>query len=466
MKNTKKENRIPWLFLALGFLFILNPNITIIDPLPDFFGYIIISASLTKIALLCETLSEAKRAFERMILIDGGKTLVIAWVFGIDAVSERATSLLLWSFVFGVLEAIFLIPCYLKLFKGLSELGDYHPNSSIHAAAFNTKKSHTDVMKIFTVVFVLFKAFMTVLPELSDLSSITSFEMGETVSLYRYIGIMRFLACIPVLIVGVIWFANIVRYFRMIANDKEFNASLIERYETDVLPRKGLFIIKNIKTASWFFVAAAVLTLDFTLEGIAVIPDVLVLFALIPAFVYLCKVSNLKKTVIYTLMGAYGVTSVVAYLINYFYLENYNYNAMDKDFTAFAVYLAGVIAVALQGILFICLISAIVKQIQTVVSDHTGYVLGKEVLTESDGKRVAEVHKEINKDFSFMLDFAVVYVIADVAYALYGAIYAFLRYNAGYLGVVNIIFGIVFIGMTVRAFDTLKDTVQTKYMLE
>ena len=36
-------------------------------------------------------------------------------MFGIDALSERTSSLLLWSFVFAVLEAIFLIPAYVKL---------------------------------------------------------------------------------------------------------------------------------------------------------------------------------------------------------------------------------------------------------------------------------------------------------------------------------------------------------------
>lgn len=466
LQAAKNKNRIPWLGLAIGFVFILNPNITVVDFLPDFIGYIIISLSLRKLALIGETLADAKKAFEKMILIDAGKTLAIFWVFGIEAVSERATSLLLWSFVFGVLEGIFLIPCYLKLFKGLSALGNYHPNSSIHLNFGKTKKSITDAMMIFSIAFVILKAVLTVLPELSDLTSISAFESGATVSLYRYIGIMRMLACIPVAVIGLVWYANIVRYFRKIANDTELNNSLNVYYEENVLPRKGLFVIRNVKIASWLFVIAAILTLDLTLDGVTLLPDVLVLPVLIAAFVYIGKFSSLKKTLVYVLGALYGVLSVASYALNYAFHELYSYNAMDRDFSAFLLYFAGVLAVALQGIVFICLLSAIFKQIHTVVAEHTGYVLGKENASDGENRRIAEFHKEINKTFSLALDFAVLYVISDVAYALYGAIYAFLRNNAGYLGMVNIIFGLVFIGMTVRAFDTLKDAVQTKYMLE
>ena len=76
-----------------------------------------------------------------MVLVDAGKLLAILWVFGIEAISERNTGLLLWSFVFGVLESIFAIPAFMKLFNGFSTLGDFHVNSSIHAKGRRGKKA-------------------------------------------------------------------------------------------------------------------------------------------------------------------------------------------------------------------------------------------------------------------------------------------------------------------------------------
>ncbi len=466
IENTNGKNfKIPWLFLSLGFIFVINPNVSIIDPLPDFFGYIIISIALNKLSLLSETMADAKKAFERMILIDGGKTLAFVWIFSIDSAGERASSMLLWSFVFSVLEAIFLIPSYLKLFKGLSDLGDYHPNTAIHGSK-KGKYSYTDIMKVFTVCFIVFKAVMTVLPEFADLSNASYDETSVFVNIYQYIGIMRFLACIPVLTIGIIWLLNIIKYFKRIANDSELNASLVNKYKTDVLPRKGMFIVRNIKTACWLLVLASVLTLDLRIDGNNIIPDLLVLVALIPSFMFISRTTEKIKRSEYTAFVIYGIMSLGSYLLNYIYLETYTYNTMDKNLAAFILYMIWVISVAAKGVSFVSLLSMLIKRINSVIEDHTGYVFGKEINTDGEKRRIDDIHKELKKSFSLVMNIAIVYVISDVVYALYGAIYAFIRHNAGYLSLVNIAVGILFIGVIVRATDTLREAVKTKYMFE
>ena len=59
----KKNMGFGQIIAALFFLF--NPDISIIDVLPDFIGYIILSVALSKIAMISESLYDAKRAFER-----------------------------------------------------------------------------------------------------------------------------------------------------------------------------------------------------------------------------------------------------------------------------------------------------------------------------------------------------------------------------------------------------------------
>ncbi len=465
-ENNKALKRIPWLLLALGFIFTVNPNVSIIDVLPDFIGYIIICTALGKLSMLSETIADAKRAFEKMIVVDAGKALAIVWIFGVGSVSERSSSLLLWSFVFGVLEAIFLIPCYLKLFKGLSDLGDYYPNSTIHTSKRTGVISHTDVMKIFSIVFIVVKAFMTVLPELADLTNFDSFETGAAVNLYRYIGIMRLLSCVPVVLVGIAWFIGMLVYFGKISKDSEFNSALLAHYQEHVLPKKGLFVIRYLKMATWFLIAAAVLSLDIIIDGINIFPDVLVVIPIIFAFVYMCRSSVLKKRSVYILLVLYGVLAIATSILNGYYLENFTYNAMSREFIAFAFYFAYVVVGAAKGIVFVLMLSSLFKQMQTVIKDHTGYVVGKEIESEGERRRIDEVHKEINKCFSVVIDVAIAYVISDSLYSLYGAIYAFLRREAGYLSLINLALGLLFIGMVVRAVDTLKEAVQTKYMLE
>ncbi|MBO7303172.1 MAG: hypothetical protein J6U68_03190, partial [Clostridia bacterium] len=158
LAKKEKSFKIFWGAFAIAFVFLFNPNVAIIDPLPDLIGYLILSLALTKAAMINETLYDAKRSFERLVILDAGKLIAIVWTFGIEAASERDTSLLLWSFVFGVLEVLLAIPAYVKLFEGFTLFGNFHPNTSILGIKESKKKSHTDFFKALSVFFVIFKA--------------------------------------------------------------------------------------------------------------------------------------------------------------------------------------------------------------------------------------------------------------------------------------------------------------------
>ena len=465
-KKRKKAARIPWSAIALAFVFIFNPNISIVDPLPDIFGYVILSASLVKLSMICDGLTDARRAFERMILIDGAKILALLWVFGIEATSERNSSLLLWSFVFGALEIAFAAPAFVKLFEGLNELGNFHVNNSVHASKRVGGQSYTDRLKKLSVFFIVFKSIMSLLPELLVLGTSDYNEGSLFFGLYRYIGVVRGLCFVPVMIVGAVWLGKIIGYFNRIRADRVFCESVSRSYGEKVLPKEGVFAIRNVKIATWLFVVATILTFDFELDGANIFPDILVLAFIIPSFVYLAKSTKLSwRTPMITAI-LYGAASVLSMLSYTYYHSNYNYNAMEKSEEAFFAYLFYVGSVALQGILFVCMIAAFIGAFRRVIHDHTGFVLGREIESEGEKKRVAEVHNELNKSFIHVLDVALIYVLSDILNSLYGAVYAFADKNMGWFGIVNAACAILFVGISVRAVSELREAVQTKYMLE
>ena len=462
----KKDKKITFGAFAIAFLFLFNPNIAIVDPLPDFFGYMIICFALSRLAFLNETLYDAKRAFERMVLVDAGKILAIFWIFGIEAISERNTGLLLWSFVFGVLESIFAIPAFIKLFDGFSALGDFHVNTSIHSKGRVCKKSYTDFVKYFSVIFVVFKALLTCLPELTVLQTTTYDETSQFFSLYRYIAVIRGLCFVPVFIVGLIWLVTAVRYFLRISKDKTFLSSLNAEYAKKRISKNGLFVIKDVKTASLFFLLAGVLTIDFNLDGINILPDILVAVCMGLAFFYFAKTAKIKKTFPVICFALYTVATLFEDFIRYYFAENYYYNAIEKDGKAFTVYIITVIAVAIEGITLILLYSSIAKALRVVIKDHTGYVLGREIESDSEKKQIAEVQKRLSKNFSFVVDAVILCVLADTFYSLYGAFYAFLNKNFGWMSLISIVAGFILIGLSIKAVSELKEAVRTKYMLE
>ncbi|MBP3370424.1 MAG: hypothetical protein J6L85_06700 [Clostridia bacterium] len=465
-KKEKYAARIPWGAIALSFVFFFNPNVSIVDPLPDFIGHIILSLSLVKLSLVCEGLTDARRAFERMILIDGAKLLALLWVFGIEATSERNSSLMLWSFVFGFLEIAFLAPAFVKLFDGFTELGNFHKNTAIHGSSKPGGHSYTDKLKKLSVFLVVFKAVMAFLPELADLTNASYDETSAFIGIYRYIGIMRALCFVPVLAVGIVWLAKALRYVSRIKADKILCESVENTYREKILPKDGIFTVRHVKIATWFFVVAAVLTIDFELDGVNIFPDILVLGFVILSFVYFCKSTKLSFKLPTVMMALYGVSAVLADLADTYYHGRYTYSSMETSSEVFMIYVFYVVAVALKGAIFVGLLAVIFLQLRRVIEGHTGYVRGKEIHSDGEEARILEIHNELSKNFIRVLDVAIVYVLSDILCALYGAFYAFANRNMGWFSIINVACAILFIGMSVRAVSDLREAVQTKYMLE
>ena len=92
MKSRSKSDSMGWGMIAVGLLFLFNPNINIIDVLPDFIGYIFLCLGGAKLTDLNESIDRALSAFRKMILIDAGKWLALMWVFGMSVTSERNSS--------------------------------------------------------------------------------------------------------------------------------------------------------------------------------------------------------------------------------------------------------------------------------------------------------------------------------------------------------------------------------------
>ena len=464
---TKKKN-ISYGALAVAFVFLFNPNITIIDFLPDFIGYIILSIALSKIALLSETLYDAKRAFERLIILDVGKIFSILWVYGMDSGgSEHSTSLLLWSFIFGVLECIFAIPAYIKLFDGFSSLGNFHSNTSIHGKkSRNKKESYTDSVRRFSVFFIILKAVFTCIPEITALGMSSYDDNSRFFDFYDYIGVIRGLFFVPVLIVGTVWLALVIKYFVRISKDRAFTDAINEEYSQKKSTKKGAFIIKDVKIATAFMVIASIFSIDFNLDGINVLPDFFVVVALALSLFYFSKTAKIKKGFAIVAFSLFFIATLLEDYVRYYFADNFYYNAINKNGEAFACYIVTVIAVAVEGIILALVYASAARAIKSVVLDHTGYVLGKSIESEGEKKQILVVQKRLNKNFSVLVDFAIVCALADTFGSLYGAFYAFLNKNFGWMGLLSMVCGLLLVGMTVKAVSELREAVQTKYMLE
>ena len=456
MKNDAKIIRSLPLYIGLVFLF--NPNITVIDPLPDFIGYILVCFALYRLCDLNGELTEAYESFKRMALIDAGKILAVLWIFGMSVPSERNTSVLLFTFLFSLFELIVLIPAYTKLFSGFVQLGYRFPSEALFGNG--QKGSRTDTIRNLTYAFVIVKSVLTVLPEFADL---TNYSYDETttsfVNLYRYIGIMRFLAMIPVVVLGIVWLVCLISYFHRIKADKDLISSLEQKYKEDVLPKKGIFVRRGFKTFSLVLTVALLLTVDIRLDNINMVPDFLAAAFLIIAVILLKKHCGQKIIVPLALSVALLPTSVAAAIFENKFFDRYYYSAIIKSDAARNAYTLMSVLNGVKSVLTVIVLAGICYLLVGIIKNHTGYVLGMERGGEQEKKMIDQLHKERITDLKYAVAAFALYAVSDICYDIFAPKFA-------YIGLINFAFAALGIGFFIRAISAIKRAVDTKYMLE
>ncbi len=455
---TKEKKIISLPLICVAALFLFNPNVTVIDLLPDFVGYILLCAAVSRLADIHEKIGEAYVAFRKMIFIDGAKWLAVIWVFGMTVPSERNTSLLLWTFVFAVLEMIFLLPAYSKFFDGITQIGYLYPNRAVFGE--RGRRSNTDKIKVFTFIFISVKAILCFLPELADLTNASYDEsMGATVNLYRYIGLLRSMAFIPVFIVGLVWLFCIITYFSRIAKDREFMEAITKKYINDVVPKTGLFVRRNFSTFMLIAVIAICLTVDIRIEDNNILPDFIAAAFFIIAFAFIGKYNGQKiKDWIFSSLS-FTCFSILASACEYIFFSQYYYGAIIKSDEARNLYILVVaLNIIKSGALF-WLLYDLYRALMKTVKQHTGYVVGMERSEDKEAKMIADVHYELRKELIRALVFAALYIVSDICFDI-------LAPRVDFMGLINIVFAVACVGFFIKAFSTVQNAIDTKYMLE
>ena len=459
MNNVKNKNNISFALACFAFVFLCNPNIAVIDLLPDFIGYIILSFALIKLADINEAVAEALKGFRRMIFIDAGKLLSLVWIFGISLTTEKNTSLLLWSFAFGVLELIMAIPAFIKLFKGLAELGYLHENVAIIGTK-GKRITPTDSLRNLTVFFLSIKAIFSFLPELADLTSTEYYENHGMLNLYRYIGIMRFLAFLPVFIVGLYWIIRCVIYFVRVSRDKPFMNAINLYYRENVLPKSGIFIKRSVNTALIILLVGLVLSADIRIEHINLLPDLICAVLFIIFFAYSSKKFATNTVLPIVFSGCYAITSVISYVLEARFFDEFSFSSIYRDTDAYSAYTTMTVVAVFNSLFFAAVAALSVFVLRRVVKEHTGVIIGNSRVNGEAKKNMTDtIHKEMNKLLMLCFCGIGLYTATDIAYSM-------LIKDHGIMTLIGFVGAVLCIAAFFKAYFAITDAVESKYLLE
>lgn len=353
-----------------GLCFFCNPYFAVIDFLPDFIGCLLIFLGLARISLIQGSMKEARTAFLKVAVIDIAKNITLLIVFGAAGPNEQATALLLTGFSAAVLELMLLIPAVLNLFDGFSDFA----TSYDCVALYGNKKgglSYTDRVKKATVIFLIIRESVCLLPEFTALTQ-SSYQDSMWNRIYEHIGVMRGIACLIVAAAGIYWLISLIRYFHKLRGEKEAMVQVGAAYQAYYSAHPGIAVERRHRWSFLVLFVGGLLLIDFYLDFRNILPDGIAGILLLAGA---CIPSVDKKHRIFAAIasGVYAVVSTFSGKFSYNFANNYSVGEITKNTEASRAYLQMWLMALAELLVFLVMLVSILLLLRAVIKKWAGY---------------------------------------------------------------------------------------------
>ncbi len=302
-------------YIVWGLIFLMNPNVNIVDILPDFIGYLFIIKGLYAVASIYPHFRDASYYFRNLTIISVAKTISLPVLFIIS--TTEITWILLLAFVFGCLEIFYGVMAFSRLFEGIYYSAERGAGKALFVGYDN--------IRLFTIIFACFKPIASVLPELTTLSSsdygiVT--ENGIVTAIQFRVPLTVFVMILS-LVVGIVWFVMARKYFKRLLADGEYISSLVEKYERFSKESPQLVDRRIVLSAVTIFTAGAILALELKLDGVNYIPNFIAGAVFIAAFLRIKNIFPTFSKIGCMISSIYTAISAVSWGFAVFFTEKY-----------------------------------------------------------------------------------------------------------------------------------------------
>jgi len=474
----RKETVMNIALIITGSLLLIVPNVTFFDILPDFIGYAMIMHALKKASFVCYDIKDSYSMFRNLLWVNAAR---IPFYFVFAMFPGDSTLLLLFNFIFSAVESFMLIRAFLKLFDGLSYLAmrnneDKSDIGSEYTAAVFNKQNE---IRYLTVGFIIAKALLVLLPDLSVLSSTEYGTVSSSgiVSISQFHVIFMSIGVALSLAISIFWFIRFRKFFNGVKSDSLYLAGIDDRYE-EFIGKDPFAVLKS--NLFLFFVlisAGAAFSIGLRLDGINIIPEFIgaafLTFAALSMMSYYKK--NAKRALIYGIV--YTVGSLGTWIYRFVFIRTYFSEFMDSEELGLAESLgvileaqmrrsfaaryafAGFIAVSvLEAVLFILFIIVLEKLFAAVINEHTEYVVHSYEGDEKNG----DVSEQTTASLLKLLRFS---TVCGILSAVVSASESFLCILFPAVWIPEIILKAIWMGSLIILTARTKSAVKKKYYL-
>lgn len=397
--------------LALGAIFLCNPNVNLFDVLPDVIAYALLMSAVRLSAEVFPHFDEAYRGFRILFWINLAKlpaTLIMMYITGLNM--EERGIIAVFALGFAVVEWIFAIPAFRALFEGFTYLGERESVDS--ALAVPASGRSVDSITLLTLIFLIVKGALSFLPELVLLSTFLyngSLDPGaiNPAAFYPILAIFGFLL---MLVFGLVWLFSFRPYLLGMRNDPRMTALLSDK-ATLLAPtlsavedqRKKRFFLAFL-LAGFFF------AIDPMIGNRDLLPNALSALSLFFAFFFTEKKHAARGKVLSLL---YLAASVLLAVSSALFFEEFKYTDIAYRDAALSHYVPVIVAHVVEAILFSLTVAAALLALRDFIVENTG-----RSLRAQDTVLRNEVHAELGKKTKRLAIVAILYAVIRPVSAL------------------------------------------------
>jgi hypothetical protein len=337
----KKKGRFYGCIL-FSLVFLFNPNISVIDILPDFVAYFILARLFLYPSDCAPHFEEARIAFRRL----GWLNFLKFFGFLVMILVKRGNSsdndiIPLVTFVFAFLEVLLMVIAIRKTFDALFYLGNRSDALATIKPFYIAKiKVRAEDVRNLSYLFAVSKCLLYFIPTPFLLTNNSLSSVGRLNLAKSFIAVLVLSNVIGV-IIGVLWLIVMRKYALNIKNEGRFFSTLQKilnaNYEFDI---KKKIKLRSIANALTVFSVASFFTLELSLVesyDVNLIPHFIYAALLLLAVFKLAPFTKGSKPA-YISGGAYLGVSAVTYCIQTYFLTEYGYSKLITVSKARAFY--------------------------------------------------------------------------------------------------------------------------------
>lgn len=352
--NTKKRiSRI-----ALGIIFLFNPNINVVDLLPDFIGCMLIISGLCQIRDISDSLEDARVNFLRMFWLSLSHIPAFFLMVSISAnyLNEK-TSILVFSFVYSVLEFVLLNNAMTSLIDGFEYIGERHDGDCCFYLAHKSgRKTGISRIRAFVTFTLFLVKAMTVAPNLVYLFD-TSLGYGVVTNPYvinpiQFIGSLTVFAFIPALLFAIPWTIKTYCYIKGISRDADFIKRLDSVLSERSVENAPIYKYRRMSTLVILMCVGVAFSMDFMVDEFNIIPDLFAAVMFVVCAVFMIKKFSGVSRLLLPLTLIYAAAECAMLLIATNFSLHFSFSDVGRVVEADGIFGAYIIVLGACSVLF------------------------------------------------------------------------------------------------------------------